>query len=578
MDILFITSTQHLALHSLVNGTLILGTQLLADGFSVDILRFAQVKNPDYEGFIREMTEKALEKRPKCVSFYTLWPYYHIMLRLARELKAADPDIITVFGGPQASLTAQATLDAMPQVDYICAGEGETTAVPFFRALLRREGSLADIPSLWYRQDGRIRFNDLPHPLCDLNTLPYWDERLLPRLSEPELTSRHYFMPIDAGRGCPYSCTFCCTSRFWRRSYRMKSPERIVADIRYYYDKYGIRSFWFTHDAFTTNEKLVEAVCDQILAQGLDIVWKCTTRIDRISQDLILKMKQAGLVSIEMGVESGSVRMQKLINKRLDLSKCGETVDFLLKNGLQVCLFFMYGFPEETEADLNDTLALQLGLLDRGMQDTSSGFCRFNPQTAMTQTHFDRLVFDPELRELSRGEFGFREELDTIRSHKAIFPFFFHLPTPVRNDYQFIRFLVLLYQNCPKTMGQLRQLYAGDHLLFYRELCRSNPAVFSQDADTIARTVNSHPEQLLLALAEYRGDPFMGFLQALAEYESDLYRLKNTRQDRLLRKTYGFNYLDLQRGLPIRDYTPGSTTLLLKKEAGKLSIRLVDLR
>ena len=120
MDILFINATEELSMRKEVNGTLLLATKLLDAGFDVDILRFEQVEGFEgpYMSFIENMTREILARKPRCVSFYSLWPDYHIMLRLARELKKADPQIVTVFGGPQASCTAETTLETMEFVDY----------------------------------------------------------------------------------------------------------------------------------------------------------------------------------------------------------------------------------------------------------------------------------------------------------------------------------------------------------------------------------------------------------------------------------------------------------------------------
>ena len=129
-DVLFINPTQQLLLTKEVNGTMLLATKLLQANIPTKILRFCQIEgyNEDYETLI-------LQIDPKCVSFYTLWPNYHIMLRIAREIKNVRPDIVTVFGGPQASATADEAMHALEYIDYVCTGEGENTVVPFFRAV-----------------------------------------------------------------------------------------------------------------------------------------------------------------------------------------------------------------------------------------------------------------------------------------------------------------------------------------------------------------------------------------------------------------------------------------------------------
>jgi hypothetical protein len=103
VDILFINPTEELSMRKEVNGTLLLATKLLQDGFEAQILRFAEIETSpkDYDAFIREFTGRILDMQPRCVSFYTLWPYYHIMLRIAAQLRQEAPHILLILGGPR---------------------------------------------------------------------------------------------------------------------------------------------------------------------------------------------------------------------------------------------------------------------------------------------------------------------------------------------------------------------------------------------------------------------------------------------------------------------------------------------
>lgn len=580
-DVLFITSSHVAAMKHEVNGTMLLATKLLEAGFSVEILRFCQVDSfgRDYPAFIGDITRKILSKEPRCVSFYTLWPYYHIMLAIARELKKEKPEIRVVFGGPQASATAKATMNAMKAVDYICTGEGENTVVPFFRAVLGGdEAALTAVPGLYYRSGGEVVFNDAPVPLSDLDTLPRWNEQLLLDLPEPRRTSSKYFMPIDAGRGCPFSCTFCSSSRFWHRTYRMKSPERIMSDILYYRERFGISSFAFSHDAFTTNQKLVTKICDRIIEEKLDIKWKCTARINCVSEELILKMMAAGMTHIEFGIETGSVRMQKLTNKKLDLARVKRIVEFLLKNKIHVALFFMYGFPEEQEEDLNDTLELALSLADMGVPIISMSFCNFNPNTQITRQYFEELVLDPDIKVPSRGVFGYGEELQVIKDNKDIFPFFYHLNTPVRNAYQYLNLFNQWYKQFPKTAQYLRKVYRGDNLRFYRDFYTNNSGCFERSIDEAVSHVLKNGYEILVNTVKDLDTSYMEQLKELMRFEYDLGRVRQSAQDMTVSEEYGFSYLDYQRGRPIEQYSRSTSRLLLQKENGKMKMRLLGIQ
>ena len=583
-DVLFITPTTELKLSHEANGTMILATLLRQAGVSTRILRFGQAKNfnVDYKLFLKEMTERILAMQPRCVSFYSLWPHYHIMLRIAKELKALQPELPIVFGGPQASATAQATMNAAPYVDYICCGEGELTVVPFFQALLHNEEDrLQQIPGLCYRSNGTVTQNPTPVEFCNLNTLPHWDEELYIHdytESQKSLSSSKYFMPIDAGRGCPYSCTFCCTSYFWKRTYRLKTAERILADIRYYQERFGIHSFWFSHDAFTSNMKLVEEVCDRIIESNLKIRWRCSSRVDRLTESLVRKMKQAGMVQIELGIETGSQDMQRRINKNLNLKQVEHMLDFLLSEKLGVELFFMYGFPDETEKELAETVSFQLNLLDKGVHHTTMSFCKFNPNTAITEKYFDKLVLSHSSKILSRGlPLGYQEELPFIANNKELFPFFYHLDTPVRNNYQYLTYFLYLYRKFSQTCRCARTLFGGDDLRFYRELCEANAQVFQEDINRIERTVVDCSQQMLERLLDRYLDSGGEQLKAILQYECDRKQVKHAAQDVCLRKSYAFILAEVLLKVPAAQLSKGNTELLLQKQNGIVSQRVLSM-
>lgn len=582
-EIIFVDPTSVRTLKQEVNGTLLLATQLLHAGFDTQVLRFCEIDSfgGDYAVFIRDITARILEQMPRCVSFYALWPTYHTMLRIARELKARQPEILIILGGPQATATAAATMEHMAFIDYICTGEGENTVVPFFTALLHHKGAGLDaIPGLYYRTADGVAFCDTENPMCALDDLPRWDDRLYKYLY-PQLDdytrSDFYDMPLDVGRGCPYSCTFCCTSHFWRRTYRLKSPQRIVEDMRYYHNKFGIRSFKFTHDAFTINHHLVEQVCDRILEEGLDFRWNCTTRIDCITEELILKMKQAGMRRIEVGIETGSPRMQKLINKRLDLEKARKMIAFLLENKLRVSLFFMYGLPEETEEDLALTLSFIFDMIDLGVRNIAISICCFTPTTAITEKYYDELVYDPEMTILFRNFYGDEEDMRLIRENKSVFPVYYNLPTPIRRDYQHLRYLTKLYAIFPKGMRQLRRQYGGDDLGLYRDFVRSNRDAFARGLSHVEDLLEKTPLELAQNLLRDRDDLWVPQLRALLSFEQDLRALLSSKSDGELCRTYDFSYADLKLDHPIERYIRGQSKILMRTRNGRASLQVLRL-
>lgn len=581
MDVLFVTPTEKLKLNCVSNGTMLLGTKLLQAGFSVDIIRFGQFSSYkiDYQAFISEITGQILERKPRCVSFYTLWPYYHISLRIASEIKRLNPEIIVVFGGPQSSATAEETMKTFAYIDYVCTGEGENTVVPFFTEILHNHAAdLASVPGLCYRQGKEIARNTQDITLCNLDELPHWSDRLInwdPN-EEEDIRSDNYMMPIDAGRGCPYSCTYCSTSNFWRRTYRLKSAQKIIDDILYYHNKFGITSFMFSHDAFTSNKKLVAEVCDKIIQENLHITWSCSTRIDCLTEDLVKKMVQAGLQSINVGIETGSPRMQKIINKRLNLEYAKKMIGVLKENKLAVGLYFMYGFPEETEEDLNQTMELLFDLLDQGVNRATLGFCHFSPATQMTLDNLDELTFDENYKIIFRGIFGGPEEIEMLRSNKIIFSTFYNLRTEMREKYQNLFYFKYIYDKYRASMQFLRKYYRGDNLAFFHTFNKYIVPFLDQVKITSDMVKTGIFDIANKAIADIQ-EPFAKQLLAMLSFEHDVKKIKYSNTDCSIDKEYDFCYLDYLEKLPIEEFSEYKSRLLIQKKDGRISVEMLEI-
>ena len=581
-DILFVNSTDKLALDKEVNGTMLLATILRQAGHRAKILRFCQAESngKDYDRFIEEMLDQIFAHSPKCVSFYTLWPYYHMMLRLAKEIKLRRPDILTVMGGPQATATAAETMKAMDFVDYVCTGEGENTVVPFFEILLGiSDQNISTIPGLYYRKDGQVVHNDLRVPLTELDHLPFWDEGLyLEDYPDPSKLLEHPTdrMPIDVGRGCPFQCTFCGTSRFLQRTYRLKSPERILAEIRYYHERFGFKHFMFSHDAFTVNMKLVDKVCDGIIESGLKITWQCTTRVNCVTEELLLKMKRAGMTGIQMGVETGSERMQKVIKKNLDLSRIISVAEFCKNHKIPLNFFFINGFPEETEQDLNETVKLIFDLKDMGVEHLSLSYCMFTPGTEMTNRYFDQLVFDPTMDVYFYGDMGWEAEKDFIQRHKEIFPCFFHLNTPLRNEFRDLVALLILYKWYPKTFYYIRRQYDGNELQIFRDLHKANFPFFQNGRTALYDALRDRSLEFVDNLIDAGGYPNANVLKSLVRYEQDLRRAKDSTEDVFQRKAYDFSFSEIKNRVPLESLSQTQSMILIQKFDGKLSVKLLE--
>ncbi|MCX5970616.1 MAG: radical SAM protein, partial [Coprothermobacterota bacterium] len=342
------------------------------------------------------MRDLLLARQPDLLGFSTFCSTYHIALLAAQAVKEKCPGLPVILGGPQASLTAEPTLQAFPWVDAVAVGETEETVERIVAGLLGKI-PLTDVPGLAYREGESIRLN-APAPLLDLKDLP-----------KPDYGMASYFdqagwVPVETGRGCLYSCRFCSTRIFWRHVCRPRDPSSIAQEMARIHRVWGRTRFIFVHDLFTSQRQRVIELCDCLDGLGLPLTWSCSARLDAIDEHLADRMVRSGCRRIFLGLESSSPRVQAMISKPMDLEKGLTVVDFLLRSGVETICSLIAGFPGEREEDLRQTLSLALRASEMGCEVMVNRFT-FLPQTELTEEYRDRLVFDGRPNNFSSAQF-----------------------------------------------------------------------------------------------------------------------------------------------------------------------------
>ena len=145
-------------------------------------------------------------------------------MRIAQAVKAANPDACVILGGPQASPVAEATLRAFDGIDFIVRGEADYT-FPLLLTALQTQQDVSAITGLTFKTRAGVVNTPDTAVIEDLDSLPLPAFDLYANMTD--LTS----IPIEAGRGCPFDCSFCATNRFFGRRFRMKTPELLVSQI-----------------------------------------------------------------------------------------------------------------------------------------------------------------------------------------------------------------------------------------------------------------------------------------------------------------------------------------------------------
>ena len=332
--------TQETDISALPIGLYSVAATLTAAGLEVEILNAWQLGKD-----IEKMTALLKERKPQIIGFSILQGNRWGAIDMARLAKSIDPGVTVVMGGVGAATLWHHLLSNFPQIDYCVTGEGELT---FLRLAERLQPGtppfIGDIPGLAFNKNGEVIHTGPAEPIPDLDTL-----------ADP---ARYYtFQHMALTRGCPENCTFCGSPSLWGRRARSHSAGYFVGQLECLAQK-GVRFFYVSDDTFTLDRNRVMAVCEGIIEKRLPISWAAISRVDRVDEMVLSSMRRAGCIQISYGVESGSEKIRKRFNKRLNEEAVKRAFSLTLSFGILPRAYFIYGSPGESDETIQETKAL----------------------------------------------------------------------------------------------------------------------------------------------------------------------------------------------------------------------------
>jgi anaerobic magnesium-protoporphyrin IX monomethyl ester cyclase len=320
------------------------GAALAERGHAVEILSIG-VRSTFSPARLRRYLE---ERRPRLVGFGTYQRNLRHVVGLARLIKETLPGVSIVLGGPQATFMPDDGLAALPHVDFVCRGEGESVAVGIVEAIeAEDEGA---VPGTTRRsREGQILTGPPAEAAGDLDRYPSpWLSGML----DPSATSESIVL---TSRGCPHDCVFCYTPAAFARKIRCNSVDRVLDEISYIAAR-GTGRFWFADPNFSFSEDRVTAILEGILRRGLKVEMWIETRADLLNPAVLRLMKRAGVYLVALGLESASPNVFPNLGKRLRPEEVREAVRLAFDAAIDVELFSQYALPNERREDALATL------------------------------------------------------------------------------------------------------------------------------------------------------------------------------------------------------------------------------
>jgi radical SAM superfamily enzyme YgiQ (UPF0313 family) len=432
---------------------------------------------PD-DAFFDAWAERVTASGAQIVGFTALGRTLTYAVSAARRVRERLPQAKLLVGGPHPTIVGEQMMHAFPCFDVVVRYEAESIIIDLVERL-RLNKPLDLVPNLVFRRaDGGIAVTPRVVQLPDMDSLPAPALHLYPeeRLKKIE-------MSLEAGRGCPFACTFCSTATFFQRRYRLRSNDKLIADMEAVRARYGVNVFNLNHDLFGLKKSSLREFCAQVT--GLGFEWKCSMRSDTLDAEMLPMMTAAGCRDLYFGIESGSARMQKVIKKHLDLDATWHTLKAVIDAGLTCTASFITGFPEEAEEDLDATLDYLGKVMALAPAAITVQLHVLSPEpgseltTREHQIDFDGL--GPELDDLMDREM--------VAAHPEVLSVFYHFRTVLPRwrivmASAFVTYL-LPELGVPLTTHISRQLFGGSLARLFREIVPHDPGPIADYAHIV---------------------------------------------------------------------------------------------
>ena len=321
-------------------GLFYVGAVLKENGYDVEMLDWHHLaKSPD-------VIAAALKgKNPDVIGFSVLQANRWGAIEIAQSAKAINPSVTIVFGGIGATFLWKHFLTHFEAVDFCVLGEGEYSFLNLVQAL--EKNSLKNLKGI-----KGIAFRSPTGPIKTVNVEP------IENLDHLPIPSTYFnYQHVTSTRGCPGNCTFCGSPQFWGRKVRFHSPRYFVEQLTRLYNR-GITFFYFSDDTFMLKKKRVIEICQKIIDQELKISWFAISRVDLVDEEVLVWMRKAGCTQISYGVESGSEKIRKFLNKNIQTPQIKKAFKITQQYGILARAYFIYGSPGESRRTIQDSIDL----------------------------------------------------------------------------------------------------------------------------------------------------------------------------------------------------------------------------
>ena len=290
-------------------------------------------------------------------------PYHGEALEIARMIKEWEKERIVVLGGSHASSDPEGVLKS-PYVDYVVLGEGEIR-LPLLLEKIEtgNKGEIREIDGIGYQENGEIRTNPPHRFVQDLNSLPPPARDLLD-LDRYRMRRNRSTMLITS-RGCPHRCAYCSAHLVMGSTFRTRSPEGIIEEMKDCRERHAIRVFDIEDDNFTFDQerakRLVNLIIESFGEGSLELSAMNGISFASLDKELLRIMKKAGFRTINLSLVSTGILTKERMKRPKGLIEFDRILEEATPLGLNVIAYGIFGMPGQTIEEMVDTLIYLMG-------------------------------------------------------------------------------------------------------------------------------------------------------------------------------------------------------------------------
>ncbi len=346
-------------------GVSLLSRELMESGHNVKIMHLNEQLGYPFD--IEKILEDSKNFNPDLFAISFGSNHFSYVKMLIPFLKKMFPEKPIICGGIHTTLSPEEVI-SLEGVDIVCIGEADRILLEFIDNLERGKEYKSSL-SFWVKSGNKI-YKNLMAPLPDIRNQTYQNYDLIDYGKLTEL--KRGFIDINAGRGCPYSCSFC-QNKALREIYfkslktgtskvnycRLRNVNNLIGEMEKFCNILGkkLKGVFFSDDTITLDKNWLKDFA-KVYPEVINKPFVCNVGVNEVDEEVVDLLNKAGCNVAKFGIESGAFRIRKLLNKPFSQQKLISAIKLFQSRDINIQGYVMIGLPTETASEMLDTFKL----------------------------------------------------------------------------------------------------------------------------------------------------------------------------------------------------------------------------